>query len=438
MSRPDRRTEWIAYLRVSTPEQAERDLSLPAQRRAVEAYAAAHGARIAREFVEEGHSGIDPHRPAFRRMLEDALRPGSDVAAIVVHHSSRFTRDAMEARVVKTNLRRAGVRVFSVSQDLPDDPMGKLMEGFFECIDQYESEINGLRTSAAMAEAVRQGYFPGSRPPFGFRTRAVTVREGIVRHVLEPDETEAEIVREIFRLYITHGGAKSVARTLNQRGLRYRTGAPWNKSLVLNVLEESAVMGTYTWGRSRSKPHAARPTAEWLSIPVTPIVDASVHALALRLRRERDITSSPRRASARPRVLSGLVVCGRCGATCQLETSGKTVDGNQYRYCYYSCRTYCRAGKEACAGVRIATEVLDEAVLKYLADVVCTPSRVAALAKVVRGEELTLSELANAWRGLITADHDVGRAYALHLIERIELHDEKAVIIGKQEGGAAM
>ena len=228
------------------------------------------------------------------------------------------------------------------------------------------------------------------------------------------------------------------ARKLNQRGLRYRTGAPWNKSLVLNVLDESAVIGTYTWGRSRNKPHAARPTAEWLSIPVAPIVDASVHALALRLRRERDITSSPRRASARPRVLSGLVVCGRCGATCQLETSGKTVDGNQYRYCYYSCRTYCRAGKEACAGVRVATEVLDEAVLKYLADVVCTPSRLAALAKVVRREELTLSEFANAWRGLITADHDVGRAYALHLIERIELHDEKAVIIGRQEGGAAM
>ena len=127
---------------------------------------------------------------------------------------------------------------------------------------------------------------------------------------------------------------------------------------------------------------------------MTPIVDASVHALALRLRRERDITSSPGRASARPRVLSGLVVCGRCGATCQLETSGKTIDGNQYRYCYYSCRTYCRAGKEACAGVRVATEVLDEAVLAYLADAVCTPNRVAGLVKVVGERDLASDELA--------------------------------------------
>jgi site-specific DNA recombinase len=56
---------------------------------------------------------------------------------------------------------------------------------------------------------VRQGYFPGSRPPFGFRTREVAVREGVVRHVLEPDEREAEVVREIFRLYVTRGGAKA-------------------------------------------------------------------------------------------------------------------------------------------------------------------------------------------------------------------------------------
>lgn len=430
MQRGERRNAWVAYLRVSTPEQAERDLSLPAQRHAIEAYAQAHGATIAREFVEEGHSGTDPHRPAFRRMLEDALRPGSDVSVIVVHHSSRFTRDAMEARVVKTKLRRAGIRVCSVSQDLPDDPMGKLMEGFFECIDQYESELNGLRTSAAMAEAVRQGFFPGSRPPFGFRTRAVTIREGVVRHVLEPDEREAEIVREIYRLYVTHGGAKAVARTLNQRGLRYRTGLAWNKNLVLDMLDEEAAIGTYWWGKRRDG--VARPRNEWLSIKVTPIVDAEVYALAQRLRRDRDLGGGGGRAAARPRVLSGVVFCGRCRASCQLETSGKTIDGNRYRYCYYSCRAYCRTGKEACPGVRVATVVLDDAVLAHLAEVVCAPSRVDELRKLVEGRGLVIEDVAAAWRALVTADHDVGRAYVMHLIERVELYDNSATVVPKQ------
>jgi hypothetical protein len=57
---------------------------------------------------------------------------------------------------VKKELRRAGVRVLSVTQEFAEDPMGMLMEGFFECIDQYESEVNDVRTAAAMREAVRQ------------------------------------------------------------------------------------------------------------------------------------------------------------------------------------------------------------------------------------------------------------------------------------------
>jgi len=77
-------------VRVSTPAQAERALSVPGQRRAIEAYAAQHGEVIAQEYVEPGRSGRNANRKAFRQMLEDVLRPGSDIAVIVVHQTSRL------------------------------------------------------------------------------------------------------------------------------------------------------------------------------------------------------------------------------------------------------------------------------------------------------------------------------------------------------------
>lgn len=218
------RETWIAYLRVSTSEQAERELSLPAQRRAVQDYAARHGRTISREYVEAGCSGTSAHRKAFREMLEDVFRPGSDVGTVVVHHTSRFTRNATEARVVKEKLRKEGVRVVAVCQETNDDPVGKLIEGVFECIDQYESEVNGMRTSAAMREAVRQGYFPGSGAPFGFTRKKVEIRPNVLRSVLVRDEKEAAIVRQLFQLYVAGNGAKSVAQALNERGLLYRRG----------------------------------------------------------------------------------------------------------------------------------------------------------------------------------------------------------------------
>ena len=46
--------------------------------------------------------------------------------------------------------------------------MGTFMEGIFELIDQYESDMNGFHTLRAMKENARQGYFNGSNPKFGF------------------------------------------------------------------------------------------------------------------------------------------------------------------------------------------------------------------------------------------------------------------------------
>ncbi|HEY0252656.1 MAG TPA: recombinase family protein, partial [Kofleriaceae bacterium] len=253
MPTAERRREWISYLRVSTAEQAERDLSLPAQRRAVEDYATRHGATVAREYLEAGCSGVSTNRKAFKQMLEDVMKPNSTVGTVVVHHTSRFTRDATEARLVKQRFRKVGVRVVSVCQDLSDDPIGTLIEGIFECIDQYESEVNGMRTSLAMREAVRQGFFPSSWTPYGYRRVKLELRPGVVRWSLEPDEHEAEIVRELFRSYVTGSGSKSVAQSLNQRGLLYRRDRRWSRDLVLHVLDEPAVAGTYYWGRWSTK-----------------------------------------------------------------------------------------------------------------------------------------------------------------------------------------
>jgi site-specific DNA recombinase len=219
------RTCWVSYFRVSTVDQAEKELSLTAQRRSADEFAVRHDAVIDHHYLELGASGTDTYRAVFNELLGAALAPGSMIATIVVHHTSRFTRDATHARIVKKELRRAGVRVLSVTQEITEDPMGMLMEGFFECIDQYESEVNGLRTAAAMREAVRQGFYPGGRRPYGYCKVAVEVRAGRKpRYKLAVLPSEAEILRTMYRLYITGSGAMKVAEALNELGFRTRKG----------------------------------------------------------------------------------------------------------------------------------------------------------------------------------------------------------------------
>jgi site-specific DNA recombinase len=432
MAKRTERTRWVSYLRVSTVEQAEKELSLTAQHRSADEFAARHDAIIDHHYVEAGASGTDTHRAVFNELLGDALRPGSTIAVIVVHHTSRFTRDATHARVVKKELRRAGVRVLSVTQELTDDPMGTLMEGFFECIDQYESEVNGLRTAAAMREAVRQGFYPGGLTPYGFCKAPVEVRAGNnPRYKLAVEPREAEILRTMYRLYVTGSGALKVAEALNALGFRTRKGNLWDKGAVIQSLQQSAAVGIVRWGvHHRGK---LQPPDRWITLPVEPIIDAKTYALVKALSEQRRPTERPGRASAKPRVLTGLARCGLCGSSYQLETSGKSLDGATYSYCYYNCRKALRAGKKACPGFRVRVEDLDGAVLAAIADVVCTPERAGRLAH--RHGWPPSTEVITAWRNFLLRDHDIGRTYALHLIDHVDVRGERIVIVPKVAGG---
>jgi len=431
------RDVWVSYLRVSTPEQAAKDLSMPAQREAVEEYARRNGQVIAREYLESGCSGTDINRKAFRLMLEDVLKPGSDIGTIVVHHTSRFTRNATQARVVKEQLRKLGVKVVSVCQELNDDPIGQLIEGIFECIDQYESEVNGMRTIAAMREAVRQGFFPGSTPPYGFKADKVEVRPGLMRSVLAVNEHEATIVRELFQLYIANNGAKSVARELNRRERWYRKGKPWSKDLVLKVLEESAVSGTYWWGKHDAKTRRKKDHSDWLPLKVEPIVEPALFDLARKLRSQREPTRDPGRAPSPEMLLRGLVRCGKCGSSYTLESSGKKVNGEVYQYRYYNCRTACRVGKEACPGGRVPAEKLDSAVLGFIVGVVCTGDRCVALVEPQRSglwpaiTEEAFASVQEAWSTMIRSDSTVARNYLHHLVEQIEVDENRITVVPK-------
>jgi site-specific DNA recombinase len=356
----------VLYVRVSTAEQAEQGLSLPAQRQALERYAADHGYEVLRSYEEAGASGTDDNRPAFRRMTGDLL--GGDLAgrvdAILVYMTSRFMRDAMRAKVWKSRLEKAGIRVIATQQDFGTDPMGRLVEAFFESIDEYESAVNGMRTSAAMRESARQGFFPGSRPPFGYRVEKVEVRPGIRRSKLLVDEGEAATLRELFSLYLGGLGAIQVSEALNARGISYRGGRRWTKDRVLRVASDRAATGTYLWARGDEEP---------VEIRLPAILETETFERAVALRDEREPSKTPGRLTSSPLLLTRVAHCG-CGAKLVLETSGKVVAGER-PHRYYNCRTTTRVGKSQCAGVRVPEAELDQAVMEHVAERVFSPAR---------------------------------------------------------------
>jgi DNA invertase Pin-like site-specific DNA recombinase len=104
----------VAYYRMSDKSQ---EASIPAQREAVQAYAAKHGHKIVREYKDEGISGdATEKRLGFQKMLKDASEVG-DFEAVLCWDQDRFGRfDPLEAGYWVKPLRDAGVRLETVAQ----------------------------------------------------------------------------------------------------------------------------------------------------------------------------------------------------------------------------------------------------------------------------------------------------------------------------------
>ena len=82
-----------AYYRVSTPTQAEANLSIPDQAKQAGAYCASKGWELVREFTEPGDSATDELRPVYLEMMEWVEGKDRPVDVVLVHSFSRFMRD---------------------------------------------------------------------------------------------------------------------------------------------------------------------------------------------------------------------------------------------------------------------------------------------------------------------------------------------------------
>jgi hypothetical protein len=72
------------------------------------------------------------------------------------------------------------------------------------------------------------------------------------------NETEAKVVREIFRLFAAGEGPRAIARRLNERGVSGPYGRPWSDTTVrghakkgTGILNNELYRGRLVWGRQR-------------------------------------------------------------------------------------------------------------------------------------------------------------------------------------------
>jgi DNA invertase Pin-like site-specific DNA recombinase len=150
----------LGYLRVSTSEQADSGAGLAAQETAIRAECDRRGWTIASMETDPAASGRTTRRPGLERALA-ALDRG-EAQALVVAKLDRLSRSVVDFASLIDRAQRRGWSV--VVLDLGVDTTtvnGRMLANVMASLAQWEREIIGERTKAALAEKRRQGVLLG-------------------------------------------------------------------------------------------------------------------------------------------------------------------------------------------------------------------------------------------------------------------------------------
>src|SRR5579871_2804647 len=369
------------YARVSTTRQAENDISIPDQLAQARRYCQQRGWVVVREFVDAGASARDDKRPELQRLMDAACVDPSPFDVVLVHSQSRFFRDTAGYVTYKHKIQKHGVSLVSMTQDFGEGPSAEFAETIIAASDALHSAETAKHVTRTMLENARQGFWNGSRAPFGYRTVEVEKRGQRTKKHLEIDEREAALVRQIFDLSLdgdgTRGplGVKEVVSWLNSHGFRHRGGKPFYTSMVHAILKRDAYSGTHYYNQHDSRTRRLRPRAEWVVIPVPAIIPEGRFKLAQKRLQARRPSVTPPRISTSDVLLTGLARCECCGGPLMLRT-GTGSKGRTYRY--YACAAARIKGRSVCERPAAVPESeLDSLVVSGLADKLLTPERLS-------------------------------------------------------------
>lgn len=437
------------YARKSTEQSGVTDegKSVTRQVEHGKAYAKSKGWDVREEFifVDDGISGAEfIKRPSFIRLM-NSLKPKPPFQVLVMSEESRLGREQIQTAYALQQLMDAGVRVFFYLTDQErtlNTAMDKVMLSLSNFASEMEREKAQQRVYDAMIRKAKAGHVTGGKV-FGYDNivvpGAVPDANGNLKrsHVeLRINESEADVVRRIFTLYVGGHGFTGIAKALNAEGAACPRPRPltrprgWAASSVRQIILRRLYKGEQVWNRTKKRlPSGAkkarrRPESEWLVIPVphlrivTPALwqqaqDRWQHVRQLYLHTTNGrLLGRPTNGHESRYLLTGFSACKTCGGSLCIQTERR----NARRSTYYACTTHLRRGAAVCAeGMYAPMEALDSAVLAAIeADVLHPTVLTRAIEKALqqlrpKAEDDPTVRRAAIQKGLLTVEGALDR-----------------------------
>lgn len=359
--------------------------SIVNQKKYLESYAEQKGYTNIQHYTDDGWSGGNFNRPAWKQ-LEADIEAGK-VAHVIVKDMSRIGRDYLQTGFyTEVFFREHGVHFIAIANSVDsDDQNSNEFAPFLNIMNEWYLRDLSRKQRTAIRVKGESGKPTTNCAIYGYKKMPGDKYSWYI------DEEAAEVVRRIFRLTIEGKGPYDIARILfddhvetpavyfgkqNKGVWKSKEEFPnpynWSGFIVGKILSKPEYMGHTVNFRShkesyKDKTSVPNPQEEWLIFEDTheAIVDKETWELAQKLRK------TPKRidtiGEANP--LTGLLYCADCGEKMYNHRSKGNAEKGNYPSDFFDCSAYTLAHQKrttACCGHYITTKALRTLILETI------------------------------------------------------------------------
>jgi len=328
------------YTRVSTNMQAEVDYNSceSQQEKIISFINSQETMQVYKTYSDPGFSGGNTERPAFQELLKDVQRNKIDL--ILSYKIDRLTRSPKDFYNLIELFEKYNVDFISVTERFDTStPAGQLLRNIMLMFADYERSLARERTRDKMLQRAEHGIWNGGTVPYGYRS---------IDKKLAVEETEAQIVKEIYNEYIDTGSLTKVHKMVRNNDYQYK-----NKQFHIDTLAFLLRNNMYT-----GKLNYAGKTYDGIH---EPLISEDLFNEAQKIHK----TRSQRFKSYKQLPFAGNIRCKECDSAMSPDYTNKHSNGEMRRYFYYRCITTGKEGWDKCGTKQVNADRLEKFVLEY-------------------------------------------------------------------------
>lgn len=367
------------YCRLSRDDElAGESNSIKNQKLILSKYAEDNKFQNIKFFVDDGYSGTTFTRPAFMEMME--LAENGQVGTIIVKDHSRLGRNRLVVgQLLEEDFVRLNIRYIAIMDNIDSS---KGLNDFLpiqDCFNEMHAKNTSQKVRAVLKNKGESGISLANNVPYGYKKDENDKTKWLV------DELSAEVVKEIFNLFIQGHGTCEIARILRER--KILTPSEYNASIgrkskpssqeyqykwcgvtVAGILDRQEYIGdtinfkcTTRSYKDKTRVYLPKEDRKIFKNTHEPIIDEYTWNIAKQLRNNRKKHTK----SGKKSIFSGLLFCYDCGKKLYFKSPVSDKKAKEH----YRCSSY-KSSRASCTSHYITDEALQNIVLENIQRVI--------------------------------------------------------------------